>query len=240
MDVSLITTLLTFMHTVAAPSPLLLLVPTRLGIDRVHPVYVPQIVSFFALPQCLGILGGRQGSSYYFLGSSGDQTLFYFDPHTVQTSIDPARLDSLATFQSPRLESMPFSQLDTSLAFGFYCADLDDLSQIVAWASRCDVESPLVSLGDSSQPADQSLASFDETLFQSAMFHGAQLDVPSDSSLNEQDFVAIGVSPFRDLTSPPIQGLDESFNLLAVGNQDGEVKVVHYDSDSGSDEFVIL
>lgn len=67
-----------------APSHgLVLLVPLVLGIGTVNPAYFDQLLQSLEWPQSLGVVGGRPGSSLYFVGHQGQQ-LLYLDPHTVQ------------------------------------------------------------------------------------------------------------------------------------------------------------
>ena len=79
--------------------PVLILVPLRLGLNGVNPIYFSSIKHYFMLPQCVGIAGGRPSSSYYFVGAQGD-SLFYIDPHHTRPSIKavpvPSQLDDAA------------------------------------------------------------------------------------------------------------------------------------------------
>lgn len=45
--------------------------------------YLPSIRAILKLPQCLGMLGGKPGSSTYLLGLQ-DNVAFLLDPHYVQ------------------------------------------------------------------------------------------------------------------------------------------------------------
>lgn len=66
--------------------PVLILVPLRLGLNGVNPIYHSSLQHYFTLPQCVGIAGGRPSSSYYFVGTQGNQ-LFYIDPHHTKPSV---------------------------------------------------------------------------------------------------------------------------------------------------------
>ncbi|KAG8448234.1 hypothetical protein GDO86_015363 [Hymenochirus boettgeri] len=68
--------------------PLLLIVPLRLGINHINPVYIDAFKGCFKMSQSLGALGGKPNNAYYFIGFSGDE-LIYLDPHTTQTFMDP-------------------------------------------------------------------------------------------------------------------------------------------------------
>ncbi|KNC50344.1 cysteine protease ATG4 [Thecamonas trahens ATCC 50062] len=49
--------------------PLLILVPLRLGIDAVNPLYYPSLQALLAFPQSRGMMGGRPNSAFYFVAS---------------------------------------------------------------------------------------------------------------------------------------------------------------------------
>ena len=53
----------------------LLLLPVVLGVDRLNTVYAEQLKQLFLWPQSVGIVGGKPGHSYYFLGF---QVRFFF------------------------------------------------------------------------------------------------------------------------------------------------------------------
>ena len=45
--------------------------------------YIPQLLEVLTWPQSAGIVGGRPGSSLYFIGCQ-DQSILFLDPHEVQ------------------------------------------------------------------------------------------------------------------------------------------------------------
>ncbi|KAH0519030.1 Cysteine protease ATG4A [Microtus ochrogaster] len=51
--------------------PLLLIVPLRLGINQINPVYIEAFKECFKMPQSLGALGGKPNNAYYFIGFLG-------------------------------------------------------------------------------------------------------------------------------------------------------------------------
>ncbi|KAK2980753.1 hypothetical protein RJ640_015672 [Escallonia rubra] len=67
-------------------TPILLLVPLVLGLDKVNPRYIPMLAATFTFPQSLGILGGRPGASTYLVGVQ-DGKAYYLDPHEVQPGV---------------------------------------------------------------------------------------------------------------------------------------------------------
>jgi cysteine protease ATG4 len=133
--------------------PTLLLVPLVLGLEKtLNPRYVPSLVAALGLRQSVGVLGGRPGSSLYFVGAQ-DERLFYLDPHTVQPALEvsdgrsdgglggaasprelkkkPRRVRfSARTYRCASTLNMDGRDLDPSMALGFYCraeSDFDEL-----------------------------------------------------------------------------------------------------------------
>ena len=103
--------------------PLLLLIPLRLGQDRFNLEYVRPLFSCFKLPQSVGIIGGRPKHALYLIGYQ-DEQIFYLDPHTTQSAVltpqGSLRIPD-KTYHTSHVESMHYSELDPSLAIGFFC-----------------------------------------------------------------------------------------------------------------------
>uniref|UniRef100_A0A9L0S4F8 Cysteine protease n=1 Tax=Equus caballus TaxID=9796 RepID=A0A9L0S4F8_HORSE len=119
--------------------PLLLIVPLRLGINQINPVYVDAFKECFKMPQSLGALGGKPNNAYYFIGFLGDELIF-LDPHTTQTFVDTEENGTVddQTFhclQSP--QRMNILNLDPSVALGFFCKEEKDFD---SWCSLVQKE----------------------------------------------------------------------------------------------------
>lgn len=81
--------------------PLVLFIPLRLGLTEINPLYFRSLKATFALPQSLGILGGRPNHALYLIGCVGDD-LVYLDPHTTQTAVNIAEdVRAQESHQSP-------------------------------------------------------------------------------------------------------------------------------------------
>lgn len=76
---------------VEAKVSVLVLVPTRLGLDSIQPVYLHQIKHVFDIEENVGIAGGKDHMALYLVGSedmsSSKSGLFYLDPHYIQKSV---------------------------------------------------------------------------------------------------------------------------------------------------------
>lgn len=119
-------------------TPILLLVPLVLGLDKVNPRYIPLLGTTLTFPQSLGILGGRPGASTYIVGVQ-DEEAFYLDPHEVQPVVD-VKGDNLeadtSSYHCNILRHVPLDSIDSSLAIGFYCRDKDDFDDFCNRASK--------------------------------------------------------------------------------------------------------
>lgn len=125
----------TFMKTAKGDDdrfhPTLVLVSTRLGIDKITPVYWEALIASLQMRQSVGIAGGRPSSSLYFFGAQG-QYLFYLDPHHTRIRI-PYRGNSceytreeINSCHTRRLRRIHVRDLDPSMLIGFLIRDEQD------------------------------------------------------------------------------------------------------------------
>ncbi|GLI59003.1 hypothetical protein VaNZ11_000826 [Volvox africanus] len=154
----------------AALTPVLLLVPLTLGMDKINTVYLLQLQQILSWPQSVGIVGGRPSASLYLCGVQ-DSSFLYLDPHEAQPAVrwgiggaDTGRTHknasgsgpavalphtSLATYFCDTVRVLPAAALDPSMAIGFLCmgsADLEDLfSRLDGLAKEYSV-APLMTL----------------------------------------------------------------------------------------------
>ncbi|KAK4244686.1 hypothetical protein C7999DRAFT_43700 [Corynascus novoguineensis] len=111
--------------------PTLILVCTRLGIDKVNQVYEEALISTLQMEQSIGIAGGRPASSHYFVGVQG-QWLFYLDPHHPRPTLpyredpDDYTSEELDSCHTRRLRRLHVEDMDPSMLIGFLIKDEDD------------------------------------------------------------------------------------------------------------------
>ncbi|KAI5451359.1 Cysteine protease atg4 [Naganishia albida] len=165
----------------------LILAGVRLGMQGVNPLYHESIKALFTFPQSVGIAGGRPSSSYYFIGTQGDN-LFYLDPHftrpaiPLQTAAAAAAesssdayserllsaytLEQLKTFHCEKVKKMSISSLDPSMLMGFLVRDREDWEDLRRRLNNLpqriiSIENTVPTWGDDSDEPD--IESFTET-----------------------------------------------------------------------------
>lgn len=99
---------------------LFILIPMRLGVDKINPIYFDTIVACLRMPQSVGIIGGKPKQSFWFVGSQ-DEYLIYLDPHIVQESLQPNVKFSDESYHCSVPQKIHIADVDPSFAMGFYC-----------------------------------------------------------------------------------------------------------------------
>ncbi|KAJ1980396.1 hypothetical protein H4R35_001145 [Dimargaris xerosporica] len=105
--------------------PVLLLLPVRLGVDRLNPLYYDNLRHLFTMPQFVGIAGGQPSKSLFFVGCQGSD-LLYLDPHVPQP-YHPVAINSSAVsgivplphLHTRGVRSCAIGELDPSMLLGF-------------------------------------------------------------------------------------------------------------------------
>ncbi|KAK8131017.1 hypothetical protein PG984_007455 [Apiospora sp. TS-2023a] len=111
--------------------PTVVLVGTRLGIDKITPVYWEALVASLQMPQSIGIAGGRPSSSHYFIGVQG-LYFFYLDPHFTRPALpyhedasDYTR-EEVDTCHTRKLRRLHIKEMDPSMLIGFLIQNEQD------------------------------------------------------------------------------------------------------------------
>ncbi|XP_060064058.1 cysteine protease ATG4B-like [Ylistrum balloti] len=116
--------------------PLLLVIPLRLGLTDINSVYIDSLKRCFTFRQSVGIIGGRPNHAHWFVGFVGDKLVF-LDPHTTQGVADlddPTSSDQSYHCKYPSL--MKVTELDPSIAVGFYCRNEEDFTDFCSQARK--------------------------------------------------------------------------------------------------------
>ncbi|KAH7369917.1 putative cysteine protease atg4 [Rhexocercosporidium sp. MPI-PUGE-AT-0058] len=111
--------------------PTLILVGTRLGLDKITPVYWEALKSALQMPQSIGIAGGQPSSSHYFIGVQG-QYFFYLDPHQTRPALPlPEKIEDYSqedidSCHTRRLRRIHIKEMDPSMLIAFLIRDEKD------------------------------------------------------------------------------------------------------------------
>ncbi|KAF2201900.1 putative cysteine protease ATG4 [Delitschia confertaspora ATCC 74209] len=111
--------------------PTLVLVGTRLGIDKITPVYWEALKSSLQMSQSIGIAGGRPSASHYFVGTQGNH-FFYLDPHETRRllpfheDVTMYTTEDIKTCHTRRLRRIEIKEMDPSMLIAFLIRDESD------------------------------------------------------------------------------------------------------------------
>ncbi|GAM83290.1 hypothetical protein ANO11243_012770 [Dothideomycetidae sp. 11243] len=118
--------------------PTLILLGTRLGIDRINPVYHCALSRTLTCSQSVGIAGGRPSSSHYFVGVQGN-SFFYLDPHHTRPLLHKEpKLEDVASCHTRRLRKIDVLEMDPSMLLGFLIRSEAEWREWRAWISNAE------------------------------------------------------------------------------------------------------
>lgn len=118
-------------------TPLLLIIPLRLGLSDINPVYFDALKKCFELPGSCGMIGGRPNQALYFIGYVGNEAVF-LDPHTAQrsgsigTKNSPEEVEMDETFHHKHANRIEFKYMDPSMAVCFLCRNREEFETLIA------------------------------------------------------------------------------------------------------------
>ncbi|XP_059417081.1 cysteine protease ATG4C-like [Carassius carassius] len=120
------------LNSEAAPDgrAFIILIPLRLGGEKINPGYLSVVKSILSLEYCIGVFGGKPKQAYFFVGFQ-DDSLIYMDPHYCQSFVDVSTSDfPLQSFHCPSPKKMSFSKIDPSCTIRFYSKNVEHYERI--------------------------------------------------------------------------------------------------------------
>ncbi|ATZ47391.1 hypothetical protein BCIN_02g06770 [Botrytis cinerea B05.10] len=115
-------------------TPTLILVGTRLGLDKITPVYWEALKYSLQMPQSVGIAGGRPSSSHYFIGVQ-ESDFFYLDPHQTRPAlpykdnVEDYTTEDIDSCHTRRLRRLHIKEMDPSMLIAFLIRDENDWNE---------------------------------------------------------------------------------------------------------------
>lgn len=115
----------------------LFFVSIRLGLKKIAASYFESIKDIFKCNQCIGLIGGKNISAFYFIGYDKEH-LFYLDPHKSQDSIEDN--SNYETYLKKTIHKMKIDSMQTALTVGFLILTINDYNEMVAWIEKHEKE----------------------------------------------------------------------------------------------------
>ncbi|KAM7364614.1 autophagy-related 4b isoform 1-T1 [Cochliomyia hominivorax] len=110
---------------------LIVLIPLRLGTEKLNPVYAHCLKLLLSTEYCIGIIGGRPKHSLYFVGFQEDK-LIHLDPHYCQEMVDVNQENfPLHSFHCKSPRKLKTNKMDPSCCIGFYCQTKTDFDNFI-------------------------------------------------------------------------------------------------------------
>lgn len=136
------------LHESSAFQPTLIIVPLRLGLNELNPIYIERLKKCFSFETTLGIIGGRPNQALYFIGYVDDEAL-YLDPHTCQRSGSVGNKETQTeiemdeTYHHRFAGRINFTSMDPSIAVAFLCKTRDEFDRLIEKLEEKDGNTPL-------------------------------------------------------------------------------------------------
>ncbi|KAK2711385.1 hypothetical protein QYM36_012536 [Artemia franciscana] len=134
-------------NRLASWRPVLVIIPLRVGLCTVNPIYVEYLKACFECEQSVGIIGGKPNQALYFIGYAGEEVVF-LDPHVCQPCTFTDEMEDFddSSYHCTAPGRIPFLSMDPSLALCFFCKDEREFKALCVFLEERvlkDISSPL-------------------------------------------------------------------------------------------------
>ncbi|XP_067616670.1 cysteine protease ATG4C isoform X1 [Eurosta solidaginis] len=213
----------------------ILLIPLRLGTEKLNPIYAHCLKLLLSTEYCIGIIGGRPKHSLYFVGFQEDK-LIHLDPHYCQEMVDVNQDNfSLHSFHCKSPRKLKTTKMDPSCCIGFYCSTKTDFDNFME-----SVQLYLHPMRCTSSTMDK-FANTSNNSGQGENAQNAEVSYPlftfSRGQCLEQEWDSINESLYKPLQRQVIQMKQE---LDLYNNSVTQSANANEDDDEETEEFVLL
>ncbi|XP_013118471.1 cysteine protease ATG4D isoform X2 [Stomoxys calcitrans] len=222
---------------------LIVLIPLRLGTEKLNPVYAHCLKLLLSTEYCIGIIGGRPKHSLYFVGFQEDK-LIHLDPHYCQEMVDVNQENfPLHSFHCKSPRKLKSSKMDPSCCIGFYCqtkVDFDNFVesvQLYLHPMRCASGSLEKQIPPSQQMPSSLTNSFTESSTTSSSQY-AEMNYPL-FSFSRGRCLQHETNEMSDSLYKPLQKQLQLINN-DISSQHSSSSPLTIDDDSETEEFVLL
>lgn len=105
----------------------IIFVSVRLGINTISPEYYNSIKELFKSKYCIGIIGGKNSSAYYFIGFNQNH-FFYLDPHYAQECIKEL---NWLTYSVNEVFQLTMNKMQTAFTVGFQFRSFFEYKELI-------------------------------------------------------------------------------------------------------------
>lgn len=105
----------------------IIFVSVRLGINTISSEYHDAIKELFKCKYCIGIIGGKNSSAYYFIGFNQNH-FFYLDPHYAQECTQKI---NLLTYCVNEVFQLSMNKMQTAFTVGFQFRSLNEFKELI-------------------------------------------------------------------------------------------------------------
>eukprot|EP00730_Choanoeca_flexa_P016092 TRINITY_DN7536_c0_g1_i1.p1 TRINITY_DN7536_c0_g1~~TRINITY_DN7536_c0_g1_i1.p1 ORF type:complete len:375 (+),score=56.99 TRINITY_DN7536_c0_g1_i1:113-1237(+) len=121
--------------------PTLVLIPLRLGIEKLDANVFESLKMMFQSPYSVGAIGGRPGSAFFFIGYS-DDNLLHMDPHTTQPALEADMQGALLSCQRTTSDILPMANADPTICLAFLFKSPDELAKFYTFYQHIQSTGP--------------------------------------------------------------------------------------------------
>ena len=107
-------------------------ISVRIGLDFISNNYYEQIRNIFNCKQCLGIIGGRTNTAFYFIGYNDQGNLLYLDPHVTMESMFIVNNENIYNYYlNKNIKALSISNLSTAFTIGFIFRNIEEFKSLI-------------------------------------------------------------------------------------------------------------